>query len=55
MLRAEAERGREGARASPADIDQEAIELGHLELCWEASHGIELLFAAVSAQCFGSI
>ena len=39
-----------GAEArSPADIDQEAIELGHLELCWEASHGIELLFAAVRA------
>eukprot|EP01043_Picozoa_sp_COSAG02_P004653 COSAG02_NODE_123_length_35269_cov_51.697526_9_plen_349_part_00 len=36
---------------SPTVIDQEAIDVGHLELCWDAVHGIDALFATMGAGC----
>ena len=41
-----------GAEArSPAAIDREAVDAGHLELCWEAVHGVEMLYAAMGSGC----
>eukprot|EP01043_Picozoa_sp_COSAG02_P062547 COSAG02_NODE_8657_length_2488_cov_24.884889_1_plen_303_part_10 len=36
---------------SPTGIDQEAIDAGHLELCWDATHGVDMLFAVMGAGC----
>lgn len=36
---------------SPAAIDQEAMDTGHLELCWDGAHGIDILIAAMGAGC----
>ncbi len=37
--------------SSPTGIDQEAIDAGHFELCWDAVHGVDMLFAAMGTGC----